>query len=64
MNLNPVLCTDTGEIFESIKDAAKWNGCTTSYIRGHLAGHHPHAMHKHFRYLATDELIKYLKDKS
>ena len=50
----PIRCIETGQIFQSTKEAADSIGCTPPLISAHLKGKLRHARHLHFEYTEPD----------
>lgn len=57
-NAKPVICIETGEVYNSVTDAAEKNGTRVDYMSSHLRGKTKTLHKKHFIYMskATENL--------
>lgn len=51
-NAKPVFCIETGEVYNSVADAAEANGVFPQNMGAHLRGARPHIHKKHFAFVS------------
>ena len=59
MNIKPVLCVETGQVFDSVKAAAEWVGLSNNAVSMAARGECPTAGGYHWEYAPEEDVEAY-----